>query len=1121
MSKIVKFRELINYIKYIKDISRELSVSSNIDKILIKSKNKSKKYRYLEPKRISTKQIDKINGCIKLESLDEYLVEIVRGYSLFLGIGCLYGNPKHSNTKDNLIGGPLLLAQLELDNSELDEIELDELELNKLDFYEFKEHNLNLNGNIFVNYNLIARLIGYSHDSEEEEEEEDIQNLLRYKNISELVKKLEKFTDNFNDYDFSYLAKNCFQIINSHLNLQFNFQIEEKIINELLENKQVEQLNDKLLLDVNALYLLAIKAPHEISIYHSIKLLEEELEEQKKLQNELIDILLRGIFYKESDPINPNEEEWSKLKDYIEKYLPLTLSNTQKEAILKAFTSKISYIQGPPGTGKSYTITAMAMLALLTGKKVLIVSSKEPAVKVVAEKLEPHLKNEMNVLPFIFITDQTKNRLKEEINILLNISRFDRLAKLEETKNTFNNIKSQIKNYHDFIKDNARKIDDIIKKNTEYIKINKDLNNLRKYFEENYYSIENEEKIQKENLKILKLLKLFLDKLSNSYKNEMPLSYAIYFYSAISLLYNFGKPIFPENFKNFCRYYVSTPEFINLALEIYEKYVNIVEIYYEINQFDINQRKKNLNLYRNILQDRTKEYIKTHNVIRILEKLNVENIKNELKKFRKLLYYKKKDLIANLRKNIDFEKLLEVYPVWICEIKKINELLPMFPEIFDLVIIDESSQVNLPEILPIIYRGKSLCIVGDHKQLSLISTGLPLKLSKKFDELTWNKYKPGNIDYKEASKRKLIVTESSILDLITCEENYISVPQTMLNEHFRSLPILADFTSKQFYDNKLIIMTKTPDKINLLPNNLYPVRVKGERYEKGKGVPEEANIVVEIVESLMKNKSFAYINLYHVLKGNFSIGIISPIRDQVEMIRYLIENRGLDHVFCGTPEEAQGHEFDVSIITLSANEKASKVHYENPNRFNVMTSRAKYFTFFVYSKVPVNFTLTRKYLNHFGYNLDNISEGQEIYTDYFNITNSWKFDENKFESDFERIIYHQLKAYVDRKKNGNIIKIYNQVDSCGRRLDFVLYNETNHTFVAVEVDGIYHFKEDNPKQYNEEHIERIEQLERAGWKIINTQYYKWFNKYGRLLPEDLVRNEIERIYKLLDEYLQT
>lgn len=69
--------------------------------------------------------------------------------------------------------------------------------------------------------------------------------------------------------------------------------------------------------------------------------------------------------------------------------LPISLSEPQREAVIRAWTGELSYIQGPPGTGKSHTITAMLLIGLLLGKRVLLVSHKRAALTVVREKIKP------------------------------------------------------------------------------------------------------------------------------------------------------------------------------------------------------------------------------------------------------------------------------------------------------------------------------------------------------------------------------------------------------------------------------------------------------------------------------------------------------------------------------------------------------------------------------------------------------------------------------------------------------------------------------------------------------------------------------------------------------------
>ncbi|MBF0320446.1 MAG: ATP-binding protein [Nitrospirae bacterium] len=155
-------------------------------------------------------------------------------------------------------------------------------------------------------------------------------------------------------------------------------------------------------------------------------------------------------------------------------------------------------------------------------------------------------------------------------------------------------------------------------------------------------------------------------------------------------------------------------------------------------------------------------------------------------------------------KNIDFEIIICLMPYWAAEIRHLGQIFPMEPDLFDLVVVDESSQVNIAEVVPAFYRAKHICIVGDHKQLSLNSTGINFTLNKSYDTLTWNKYKCNNLLYENAKKAKLTVLDASILDFIM-KDSRILIPTIMLDEHFRSMPAMADYTNK-YYDGKLKIM---------------------------------------------------------------------------------------------------------------------------------------------------------------------------------------------------------------------------------------------------------------------------------------------------------------------------
>ena len=69
-------------------------------------------------------------------------------------------------------------------------------------------------------------------------------------------------------------------------------------------------------------------------------------------------------------------------------YYPFGCNASQKAAVEAALTHQVSIIQGPPGTGKTQTILNIIANLLMQNKTVLVVSNNNSAVENVAEKLE-------------------------------------------------------------------------------------------------------------------------------------------------------------------------------------------------------------------------------------------------------------------------------------------------------------------------------------------------------------------------------------------------------------------------------------------------------------------------------------------------------------------------------------------------------------------------------------------------------------------------------------------------------------------------------------------------------------------------------------------------------------
>src|SRR3989442_5158967 len=65
-----------------------------------------------------------------------------------------------------------------------------------------------------------------------------------------------------------------------------------------------------------------------------------------------------------------------------------------------------------------------------------------------------------------------------------------------------------------------------------------------------------------------------------------------------------------------------------------------------------------------------------------------------------------------------FEGLKEAFPCIIAGIREFAEYVPLKQEVFDVVVIDEASQVSVAQAFPALLRAKKVVVFGDQKQFS-------------------------------------------------------------------------------------------------------------------------------------------------------------------------------------------------------------------------------------------------------------------------------------------------------------------------------------------------------------------------------------------------------------------
>jgi hypothetical protein len=782
--------------------------------------------------------------------------------------------------------------------------------------------------------------------------------------------------------------------------------------------------------------------------------------------------------------------------------IPYQLSIEQKKAVLNALMNDVSYIQGPPGTGKSFTISALSLVASSLGQKVLVTSQKLPAVEIVYSKITKVLGDES----CLFLSDDTarKQETKQAIANILERSRtleYDAdkralIASVHSTLERLERAKEQLREIYKLLNEHYRN-------NEAYLSA---LDRVQKIYPDalvDFKSIKTQ--CNEESDSTLKsVLQTCRNIRTNANLNggQVEFSEALKLkINVLSIMRRMGASI--EDYRKYREDYlgemITLAEDKSAAWRVKEKidpeqvrYLRNTQIVALEKLYEWDANGENL-LAKKLSSDNCK---------RMSALMTLKGYSESLRAFTARLRWKTRSRVESANKKIDFTRLFEIFPIVLGEIKALHPYLPFQSEIFDLVIIDEASQVNLAEIVPILYRAKRICIVGDHKQLGIEAGGL-MFMNKFFERLMWQRHfenmseKVLTVD--EAKQRNLLVTDSSILDLARNEANALltETNSNLLREHFRSLPMLAEFTSNEFYrDNPkeegLRVMTSTPGRQKLIA--FKNIEVEGTRLsDSNKSNPDEVSKVIALISGILGRQATADLEeLWEIqeINGIPSVGVVSFISDQITALEegclktFSIEDLRKIDLMIGTPEKFQGNERDVIIFTPSVDGTCSRSvgFMEEPSRFNVATSRAKLFTFFVHGKIPNNMERMQRLIKTME---SPITQSENK----VKLPRGWSADPVGIRSQIEKELYEDLQIYRSAR-NAAGLHVFNKVKTCGLVADFVVYSERDDRAMLIEIDGknsVVLPNEDNDRQ-----TERLLTFRRAGWDVY---YYDYLKRY--------------------------
>jgi len=282
-----------------------------------------------------------------------------------------------------------------------------------------------------------------------------------------------------------------------------------------------------------------------------------------------------------------------------------------------------------------------------------------------------------------------------------------------------------------------------------------------------------------------------------------------------------------------------------------------------------------------------------------------------------------------LRKSLD--DLKRFFPVWITTNQSVNNSFPLQAELFDLVVIDEAGQCDIPSVLPLLYRAKRAVFIGDPEQFRHITAlkddvehalAKAMQLEDTADEWSYIR--------RSAFDRAFAATDCA----------------AFLKQHYRCHPDVIEFSNHNFYDGKLVAQT-TADQFNKLPieeNGLIWHHTTGSvaKEQKGAWNPNEVKKAVEVFDKWEQQGLFA--------EPDLTYGIITPFRRQVAELNKAFSARpwfkAVESRFTiGTAHSFQGSECDVLVYSpvVAENMERHLVKFAaaQDDLLNVTVTRAK------------------------------------------------------------------------------------------------------------------------------------------------------------------------------------
>ncbi|MDW8060157.1 MAG: DUF4011 domain-containing protein [Thermomicrobium sp.] len=439
-----------------------------------------------------------------------------------------------------------------------------------------------------------------------------------------------------------------------------------------------------------------------------------------------------------------------------------------------------------------------------------------------------------------------------------------------------------------------------------------------------------------------------------------------------------------------------------------------------------------------------------------------------------------------------FDVILAVKPCWLMSPLSVSHFLQPHHQ-FDLVIMDEASQILPEDAIPALYRARQAIVCGDSKQLP----------PTRFFESTI-------LDLDEPDEEEVSDSDPGESILETLEVRY---PSVWLLWHYRSKDErLIAFSNAAFYDTRLITIPTPVDPA--LPTGIA-FRFVGGIYDRSgrrtnaAEVEEVCRLISEHLERWGTGRSLGVVTMnepqMHAILDELERR--SVLDQQFQMLWDASSWPNGEEFFVKNLEAVQGDERDVIIVsTVYGRDARGSFSLQlgpltragGERRLNVLVTRAREQLVLVTSLQPEDFRLTD----------EERQVGLRVFRDYLRYARDGVLPAapqssvgGPFESDFEASVADVIRSwgYDVRPQFG-----------VGRyRIDLAIPDPRDPTRirVAVECDGATYHRLPTVRERD-----RLRQqwLERNGWTVIRVWSTDWW--YRRRAAEEKLRQALEHAF---------